>query len=223
MVPAGYPSKFALAGLIALSMGAAVAPARAFDEGRGSPLDIMLGLLGVDDKTEQPAINYRERAPLVLPPKTELRQPRTAQTRAPGSWPQDQEIAAANKRRADNKRVRLERVEEGVQVAGTRELAPGKVRPNPVQSGPGDCIMDSDYSRPGACDPTTFWYNLSKKKEEDKSQITAGVEPERNYLTQPPKGYMKPTKTVKATFEAPRSAKGEERPSDFFREKRSEE
>ena len=36
-----------------------------------------------------------------------------------------------------------------------------------------------------------------------KNEITAGVEPDRLYLTQPPKGYLKATKTVKATREAP--------------------
>ncbi len=33
--------------------------------------------------------------------------------------------------------------------------------------------------------------------------LVAGQEPTRDFLTQPPKGYMKPTKAVKATTEAP--------------------
>ena len=38
----------------------------------------------------------------------------------------------------------------------------------------------------------------------DKSDtVVAGKEPDRMFLTQPPKGYMKVTKAVKATTEAP--------------------
>ena len=36
-----------------------------------------------------------------------------------------------------------------------------------------------------------------------KDELVAGKEPDRVFLTQPPKGYMKATKAVKATTEAP--------------------
>ena len=43
-----------------------------------------------------------------------------------------------------------------------------------------------------------------KAANPDKADaLVAGKEPDRVYLTQPPKGYMKATKTVKATTEAP--------------------
>jgi hypothetical protein len=43
-----------------------------------------------------------------------------------------------------------------------------------------------------------------KSLNPDKSEVVAaGQEPGRVYLTQPPKGYLRATQTVKATVEAP--------------------
>ena len=52
---------------------------------------------------------------------------------------------------------------------------------------------------------------------EAKEVLAAGQEPERIYLTQPPKGYMKVTKTVKATAEAPQPRVDESDPRAFLR------
>ena len=56
-----------------------------------------------------------------------------------------------------------------------------------------------------SCSPQEYWGKLAvtAEKKEDAG-VQAGIEPEREYLTQPPKGYMAPKQTVKATFEAPR-------------------
>lgn len=185
-----------------LAFALQAAPALAFDEGRGSTVDTLLGMFGIaPDKPEEPNINYRQRAPLVLPPKTELRQPRApASARAP-NWPQDQEVVAANKRRAAEGKVKLDKIDEGIQGVGARELANGPRSTPGQQAAPRPCVMDTDMSNPNACDKATFWRSLTVTKQEETAQLRPGEEPDRKYLTQPPKGYMKVTKTQRATFE----------------------
>ncbi len=47
----------------------------------------------------------------------------------------------------------------------------------------------------------------------EKKEIVAGEEPDRMYLTQPPKGYLKVNKTVKATTEPPKQKIDEANPN----------
>jgi len=52
------------------------------------------------------------------------------------------------------------------------------------------------------CNPNQFWDTLKNaKKEGDTKDLVAGVEPTRNNLTDPPRGYRVPIKSVAATFE----------------------
>ena len=62
----------------------------------------LLGSVGIIPK-ERPRIDYRERAPLVLPPKMELRDPADPQGlhAANPQWPNDPDVAAAKRREAD--------------------------------------------------------------------------------------------------------------------------
>ena len=97
----------------------------------------------------------------------------------------------------------------------TGRIAPGsQVQP----AGPSKACSMDPYDKSGGCDPETYWKNLSHKKEGSDLVIEAGKEPEREYLTQPPKGYLKATKNVKATFEGNKSHE-EEDPRDYFRQK----
>ena len=67
--------------------------------GRG--VKSFLGTIGIIPK-EKPPINYSERAPLVLPPKMELRAPaapRSAENQA--NWPKDPDVVAARKAAAE--------------------------------------------------------------------------------------------------------------------------
>jgi hypothetical protein len=62
----------------------------------------LLGTMGIIPK-ERPPIEYRARAPLVLPPKMELREPadsRAVQAAHP-QWPNDPDVLAARRREAD--------------------------------------------------------------------------------------------------------------------------
>lgn len=62
----------------------------------------LLGNIGIIPK-DPPKIEYRERAPLVLPPKMELRppvDPGAVEARAP-NWPKDPDVMAARKERRE--------------------------------------------------------------------------------------------------------------------------
>jgi hypothetical protein len=62
----------------------------------GVAVKSILGAIGIIPK-DRPVINYRERAPLVLPPKLELRAPtdRAAVESRVANWPKDPDVAAA--------------------------------------------------------------------------------------------------------------------------------
>ena len=62
----------------------------------------LLGSVGIIPK-ERPRIDYRERAPLVLPPKMELRDPADPQAlhAANPQWPNDPDLAGKRRREAE--------------------------------------------------------------------------------------------------------------------------
>ena len=198
-----------------------VTPAHALDDGKGNTLLDVLDIVGLGEKKEEPYIQYRERAPLVLPPKSELRQPLPPAAERSADWPRDPEAVRAAKRAQENRLRREEFDERDPHMAGklTRQ---GRINPADAKehSGPEQaCSMVPDS--PNRCDPTTLWKNLAVKSDTPASRgLQAGVEPDRQYLTQPPKGYMAPKKSMAATVDAPQQPVGV---FDYFRQKPKEE
>ena len=84
-------SKSPLIALFGLGLLSA-APALAADDGQEGLFDSILGIVGVGDK-KAPEIDYRDRAPLVLPPKMALRQPLPSGAQRPAAWPNDPDVA----------------------------------------------------------------------------------------------------------------------------------
>lgn len=84
-----------------LAAGALTTDARAQE---GVLVKNLLGALGVIQE-DKPQIDYRERAPLVLPPKMELRdpaQPGSVQARNP-QWPNDPDVVARKRQAAEDR------------------------------------------------------------------------------------------------------------------------
>jgi hypothetical protein len=196
------------------------APAWAInDDGRGSFYESLLDMVGMGEKSDPPPIAYRERSPLVVPPKMELPAPQQPASQRVATWPTDQEVARARKKQIEsNARIRSQNVETN----GGEILSPQEMRDmrNPSKTSAYDrrdapCSMD--HSDVNFCSPTEYWARLSATTvKKDELERQAGMEPEREYLTQPPKGYRKATQNVKATFEPVK--KDEEDPRDFFLE-----
>ncbi len=66
--------------------------------------NIMTGI-GATDGSDS-GIDYRERSPLVIPPKIDLPPPQSAAAEAPANWPKDAEAAERRRiRAAEKKRV----------------------------------------------------------------------------------------------------------------------
>lgn len=181
-----------LAMTVGLIAGALVAtsPARAQDDGSGSVVDVVKNLLFLGGGDEQPAIEYRDRAPLVLPPKGAqgLPAPATRQRRA--DWPQDPDVQRRAAERADRRAPRTAENNLAPDVS-MRELnarrGPGGDRTVPIDDQcrnfhGGNCVwMNPDRLR-----------SLGVKKEAE-SKIPVGSEPDRNWLTEPPTGYRRVT------------------------------
>ena len=182
-------------------------PARALDDDGSQSigetiLDLVRMGVGYEDENPKPPIEYRERAPIVLPPKMELKQPMPSVAARNKAWPLDQDLARVKKAQAEASKPRGNNVDADPLPA--RDLQKyGRVVPRanstPVNQGGCD---DMDV----ICDKNKFWLTMNQGREVESTvnkNLVAGVEPPRAGLTDPPKGYRAPTKSVKATFEPP--------------------
>ncbi len=191
-------------------------PAAALDDGKGNSLLDVLDFVGLGQKKDDDVIFYRERAPLVLPPKAELRQPAPPASQRAANWPRDPEAVRAAKKAEENRKRSVvdDNADPNYAARLTRE---GRITAAEAseRSGPGGpCNMVPDSPNP--CSPTELWKTLAiKSNDQPKEGLQAGVEPEREYLTAPPKGYMKPAQNVKATMEAPKPESDD--PFAYFR------
>jgi hypothetical protein len=153
---------------------------------------IMAGIGGTN--MENRGIEYRERSPLVVPPKLNLPPPASAAVEAPAAnWPKDPDAqrrkAAAAARKKDNKDPR-----EAARILTPAELAAGKTA--------GPARTNSDPIQPGASNnnpilsPSQLGYTggLSGLFGGSKTETAPFKgEPTRESLTQPPSGYQTPS------------------------------
>jgi hypothetical protein len=201
----------ATAALVLSLVSIAATPAFAVDDGQQDFFSAVLGLVGVNlgGNTDAGPIDYHERAPLVLPPKTELTQPLPPVTARNQAWPQDPDVLKA-KQAAELAKAPRVTPDSDHDAAISAEESRRRGTPDPNASVPtGDCLDNH------TCDPNTFWSLLKNTKKEDteKAELSPGQEPPREYLTQPPPGYLAMTKVVKATGEAPKDP-GDADPND---------
>jgi hypothetical protein len=162
-----------------------------------------MSLLGLDD--DKPEIDYRERAPLVVPPKMDLRPPEESLADKTTNWPQDPDVqrrkqieaqkrqpgglTQEEKRRLNGDRAALTEMQAG---RGTG----GKVRGLPAEQ---DTFDDSKNKRADWLNPGTL---AAESRAAELAAVKPGVEPERRYLTDPPTGYRKPS--ANAEYKAPK-------------------
>ncbi|MFN5451546.1 hypothetical protein, partial [Bradyrhizobium sp.] len=135
-------------------------------------------------------IDYRERSPLVVPPKLDLPPPAsTTQVNAP-NWPKDPDEqrrrAAAAARKKENKDP----------VASARPLTPAEMRAGrtasakqtePVQPG----VTNNPMLSPSQLGFKGGLFGMFKGNDSEAKPFTS--EPQRESLTQPPPGYQTPS------------------------------
>lgn len=190
----------AFAGGVAVTSG----PACAFDD-RPSTFSPLLGFLGVggDAEKDKDDIDFRERPPLVVPRGSDLPAPRPGSSNRTAAWPKDQDVV---RRRDEAAQARVPRQIELNKnpVLERRELARGRTD----EEGVAVSVCDTYVNGIPDCAPTP----MEKIKQvfagkPDRDVVVVGKEPDRQYLTEPPRGYRRATQTTKATVEG-----GYERP-----------
>ena len=185
---------------IALGIGLVMAagPVRAGDDDEDDKTfeekvieGIMAGIGGTN--MENKGIDYRERSPLVVPPKIDLPPPAgtSAEVKAP-NWPKDPDVKrrkeAKEARKKDNKDPR-----EASRILTPSELAVGKTaaaKRSAETNQPGDPGANAILS------PSALGYEggLSGLFGGSKTETTPFKgEPTRDTLTMPPPGYQTPS------------------------------
>jgi hypothetical protein len=165
----------------------------------------LLGNIGILP-SEKDAIEYRERAPLVVPPGSRLPQPQERAAQRNAAWPNDPDVAARRAARADANLPATEREkykEQRNPTLSVNELRAGR-DPNQRATAPtprGSTTYEENIG------PILIGRELAAQKNaaEDLS-VLAGGEPERRRLSDPPTGVRKPAAgyAVKPGAEGPR-------------------
>jgi hypothetical protein len=152
---------------------------------------IMTGIGGTN--MENTGIEYRERSPLVVPPKIDLPPPATAAVEAPvPNWPKDPEVRRRKEAKAARKKDNKDPIEAS-RILTPSELAAGKTAPakrSAETNQPGD---------PGATailSPSQLGYDggvMGFFKGNKSESAPFKGEPTRDTLTMPPPGYQTPS------------------------------
>jgi hypothetical protein len=153
---------------------------------------IMRGLGGTN--MENRGIDYRERSPLVVPPKIDLPPPGSvaAEAKAP-NWPKDPDEqrrkAAIESRKKANKDPReASRILTPSELTAGKTVAPTRTTGDPVQ--PGNSFNNPILS-PSQLGYTGGFSGLFGGNKAETAPFKG--EPTRDSLTQPPPGYQTPS------------------------------
>lgn len=180
-------------GLLCFGLAVLAAPAPAAAQ-MGHDNDLMkstLELLGLKEEEAKPEIDYRERAPLVVPPKTpeSLPPPQDSAAAAHPNWPKDPDIAR-RRREAEEAKRPVVRDDPGRPLLPS-ELNKGKRKTLSTSSSPTEPVgagSQRDVLLPDQLGFSSWMNGLTGKQD----QLTFNGEPERENLIQPPTGYQTP-------------------------------
>lgn len=181
--------------LAALACGAfllAGAPAQAQSQS-GGVVDSMLGLLGLKSD-EQPTIEYRERAPLVVPPQMKLRTPEPPAASRTAAWPNDPDVArraAEEKYRKTPAGERADRKNLDGELRRPSDIPGGRTYGKSTPAEPPTWVVEGSLAESGWVAPDKL--RAMAPKTQEQNLLVAGQEPPRKYLTDPPPGMRVPS------------------------------
>jgi hypothetical protein len=152
-----------------------------------------MGLFG-RDKAD---IDYKQRAPLVVPPSSALPKPQEAGASRNAAWPDDPDVA---RRKADRDSSHILFQSTESYRANTRpllsqeELRRGRVTGR--SNGPDGIVADhNNYNNQIA--PIRIGREMAARQNQtDTANLQYGTEPARRYLHEPPTGYRRPAGTA---------------------------
>jgi hypothetical protein len=196
-------SRAALGCLLGAALLAPVTPARAGDDDN-VPVDtkIFRGILeGIGLRRDGEAINYEERAPLVIPPSHALPPPErsNAAIAKNPAWPIDPDV---QRRKLEAKQARSVSMNPDETLRNEqRPMTEGQMTPGPKPRAArrvDDGVRPSAYGSSGALSPSQldtkpgFWSKMFGKEDTSETGRFTG-EPPRAALTEPPPGYQTPS------------------------------
>jgi hypothetical protein len=157
---------------------------------------IIKGLMtGVGGKNmENQGIEYRERSPLVVPPKIDLPPPQAASTEVKAAnWPKDPDLQARKAAAAARSTGRPEEILEAARPLTPAEMAPKRPRTarTTAPDAPGDA-MNAQVLSPSQLGVEGGLSKLFGGSNKVETAPFKG-EPTREDLTQPPVGYQTPS------------------------------
>jgi hypothetical protein len=145
---------------------------------------------------EKPAITYRERAPLVMPPKLDGKSlPPPRQPEASAQWPKDPEVVQREREREEARKSIVRgaqgRMNDNNMTLSIDEMRGGRRASAQGRTEPGRPEGEND-------DRNSFWSNPFGLRSAEVAEPSQ-VEPDRDVLTDPPTGYRKPPRKVAKT------------------------
>jgi hypothetical protein len=180
----------------------AISQARAGDDGQAPIWEGISSVFGPYlgfEKDKDPMIDYRDRGRLVLPPKIALPPPSAAAGIGNVDWPVDPDVQSQKKAKQETKTPNKEHlgryvppvITPGSQVTMTATAGQGEGAPPPCpkDAAPGACSksQESNYGH-----ATLNWNPLTWVGLQKKDATVLGPEPDREDLTDPPKGLRAP-------------------------------
>jgi hypothetical protein len=160
-------------------------PAWAGDDG-AAPIWVGIGSIFGWGKKDNDPIDYREHGKIVLPPKMDLPPPGSSAAAAEDAWPVNQEV--------QRKQIEKEAAKKVIAGQGDARLrythpfppnTPVTVRATDPQGSVANCTGgDCASSSLGSLNPLN-WVGMGK-------HTPLGPEPDREWLTDPPKGFRAP-------------------------------
>jgi hypothetical protein len=144
---------------------------------------------------EKPGIEYRERSPLVVPPKLDLPPPAETQAKAAPNWPKDPDerrrkeaIAARKKATKATENWQAGRALSPAEMEVGRTAAPERTSNDPIQPGTNGnpSLSPAQLGFTGG-----LWGMMKGSGSSENKQFT--TEPPRQSLVEPPPGYQTPS------------------------------
>jgi hypothetical protein len=198
-----------------LAVLALTTPALAQDD-EDAPFEMRLfrGIFGGGSK---PAIDYRERSPLVIPPSTELPAPdgTTASAGTP-NWPNDPDVARRRQAKNSSPLSASDEFERDQRPIAPGEMRRGRVRQSARSTEPVRTPSDGEMIRPltpQQLGETKSVLGFFRGSGSDKPEAFAG-EPDRARMIDPPAGYRTPAPTQ--PYAPPKESGSWFKPSNWF-------
>jgi hypothetical protein len=193
-------------------------------------LDVGRFLLGLPTEEKEP-IDYRERAPIIVPPNQQsLRPPADARPadQRRGNWPQDPDVIARRQAAEQARKPVMVDSVTGRETPNPRRMTNEEIRAGRVAGAEvprGNEIAQPPMEQYG---PMNVLGGINAIREMDRRDSAAGrnsgnlarEEPRREFLTDPPSGLRRPSDAAafRATREGDLGARKEPSPLDIFRE-----